>query len=287
MVVIMKKVIINADDFGLHELVNNAIEKAHQNGVLSSATLLACGEAFESAVSIAQKNVSLGVGVHLCLVGGLHPVSDACSVPSLLDPNTGKFYDNYLLFTKKYFSGAVNVKEIALELEAQVLKIKNSDVDITHIDSHQHLHMLPGITEIAVDICKKYGLTKSRASKEGVFFTGGYPYSYGRYVGKIALTCMSMRAKYYLSKKEIKCPEYFYGMLAGGNMRKEYLLQILSCLPHGVSEIMVHPGLDEKFLSEYFGFEYNWQKEYEALISAEVKSMMIDSGIELISFKDL
>ena len=66
MVVIMKKVIINADDFGLHELVNNAIEKAHQNGVLSSATLLACGEAFESAVSIAQKNVCLGVGVHLC-----------------------------------------------------------------------------------------------------------------------------------------------------------------------------------------------------------------------------
>ncbi len=283
----MKKLIINADDFALHELVNQAIEQSHREGVLTSATLLACGEAFESAVAIAERNPDLGVGVHLCLVGGLAPVSPVERVASLLDPTTGRFYENYVVFVKKYLRGAVSLQEVALELEAQFLKIKNAGVNITHIDSHQHLHMLPGVTEIAMDICKKNNLYKSRASQERLFFTGGYPYTYGRYVGKVVLSVLSGWARLKLCRQGFKCPQNFFGMLAGGNMREEYLLNILRKLPTGTTEIMMHPGLEERALAACFGFEYNWQKEYQALLSGEVKKQICNSGVQLISFKDL
>ena len=283
----MRKLIINADDFGLHKLINQAVYEAHRNGVLTSTSLLAGGEAFDEAAEIARNNPTLGVGAHLCLVGGLPTVCDPKTVKSLLDPATGKLYANYVLFTKKYFLGAVDRSEIYRELSAQVRRIKAAGVALTHIDSHQHMHMLPGITEIAIQICREEGICKSRTSDEGLFFTGGYPYTVGRYCGKTALSTFSIWAARKLKHAGIVCPDHFYGMLAGGNMQEQYLSNILDILPEGVSEIMMHPGTDKARLVEAFGFDYNWQAEYLALLSANIQAKINSGDIEKISFREL
>lgn len=283
----MKKLIVNADDFALHTLVNRAIIQAHQQGVLTSTSILANGEAFEEAVSLATDNPNLGIGVHLCLVGGLKTLSAPELVPTLIDPQTGRLYENYVKFTKKYLSGQISKKEIYNELSLQVKKVKESGLSITHIDSHQHMHMLPGIERIAVQICREEGLSKSRVSNESVFFSGGYPFTVGRYLGKVALSVFSILASRTFDSTAIKYPQYFYGMLAGGNMQEKYLLRIIECINSGTSEIMLHPGLNKAQLVQDLGFDYNWQLEYEALISHKVREAIQSKGIELISFKDL
>lgn len=283
----MKKLIVNADDFAIHTLVNQAIIKAHQVGVLTSTSILANGPAFEEAIALATANPSLGVGVHLCLVGELPALSDPQAIPTLLDPSTGRLYSNYLLFTKKYLTGQINKQEIYRELALQVSKVKNTGISITHIDSHQHMHMLPKIDDIAVRICRENGISKSRVSQEGLFFTGGYPYTVGRYLGKVALSLFSLMAARTFKSSVIKHPEHFYGMLAGGNMQERYLLKIIERIPTGTNEIMLHPGMDKEQLTREFGFEYNWQLEYEALISSTVREAIHNKSIKLISFKDL
>lgn len=283
----MKKLIVNADDFALHTLVNQAIIQAHQRGILTSTSLLANGKAFDEAVQMATDNPDLGIGVHLCLVGGLDTLSDPAAVPTLIDQNTGKLYSNYVLFTKQYLTGRVSKEEIYRELSLQVSKVKNSGLNITHIDSHQHMHMLPGIDTIATRIAKEHGLNKSRVSYEQLFFTGAYPFTVGRYLGKAALSFFSFLAARTFRANLFKYPNHFYGMLAGGNMQEKYLLNILESIPEGVSEIMMHPALDKQTLAAELGFDYNWQLEYEALISSSAKEMIASKGIKLISFKDL
>lgn len=283
----MKKLIVNADDFALHTLVNRAIIQAHQQGILTSTSLLANGAAFDEAVGLATANPQLGIGVHLCLVGGLPTLAPPESVPTLIDPATGRLYENYVQFTKRYLTGKVSKLDIYQELSLQVKKIKASGLPITHVDSHQHMHMLPGIDRIAVQICREEGICKSRVSNENILFSGGYPFTVGRYLGKVALSFFSMLAAKTFKSTDIKYPRYFYGMLAGGNMQEQYLLRIIDCITDGSSEIMLHPGLNKAQLVADLGFDYNWQLEYEALISPKVKQAIDSKGIELISFKDL
>lgn len=283
----MKKLIINADDFALHTLVNQSIIQAHQYGILTSTSILANGNSFDEAVRLASANPSLGVGVHLCLVGGLPTLSPPQTVPTLIDPCTGNLYSNYILFTKKYLTGQISKQDIYHELSLQVKKVVASGINITHVDSHQHMHMLPGIDDIAVQICRENNLSKSRVSYEQPFFTGGYPFTLGRYLGKFALSFFSFLAARNFKAAKFKYPKHFYGMLAGGNMQEKYLLNIIDNIPEGTSEIMLHPGLDKPTLVQDLGFDYNWQLEYEALISSKVKEKISLNGIKLISFKDL
>lgn len=135
----MKKLIVNADDFGRHELINSAIERAFINGICRSASIMAGGAAFEQAVKIANIHKNLGIGVHFTLVMG-KSVLPHSEIPSLVD-NDGNFCDDYIIFMKRYLTVKIAINEIRLELSAQIQKIINSGLKISHVDSHQHMHV--------------------------------------------------------------------------------------------------------------------------------------------------
>ena len=134
---------MNADDFGRHELINRAVERAFNAGCLKSATLMAGGIAFDDAVKLAKKIPNLGVGIHFTLANG-NPILPPNEIPSLVTPE-GVFHGDYIKFLKRYLSGKISLSEVRSELAAQLEKILNTGLTLTHFDSHQHLHHIPGI----------------------------------------------------------------------------------------------------------------------------------------------
>ncbi len=281
----MKLLIVNADDFGLHPAVNRAIIAGHTGGCITSTSIMPAAAAFADAASLAGRHPSLGTGVHLTLVGE-RPVADPAAIPTLVDGD-GRFPGQYPAFLARYLRGRVSRDEIRTELTAQVAKTAAAGVQITHLDSHQHLHVMPGIIDIVLDLAAQFGIKALRIPDEPRFFSGGFPYTAGRFVGRFGLSSLASVARCKAKRRGFAVPDHFFGMLAGGNMRQEYLLAILDRLPDGVSEIMVHPGDDAAALGTLYGWGYRWQDELAALTSPDTRRRLETNGIRLISFREL
>src|SRR5260370_15945136 len=156
--------LVNADDLGWTAGVNRGIAEAHRNGIVTSSSLLANGDAFAEAVALARDTGGLGVGVHLNLNTGL-PVGLRTSVPSLLN-NAGEFEggpDGLLL---KIATRGLSMREVELEWGAQIAKVRDAGIEPTHLDGHKHAHMLPGLFEIALRLAKRHGIGAIRVSHE-------------------------------------------------------------------------------------------------------------------------
>ena len=281
----MKQLIINADDFGLHPLINKGIIKGHSEGIITSTSLMPSAPYFDEAVQLAKANPSLGVGIHLTLVGGVKP---ACTsgVNSLLTAD-GVFAEDYTVFAKKWYTGSIKKNELVKELETQIEKVLAAGIKPTHIDSHQHMHVLPGIAGIVVRLCEKYGIKKIRMPGENIFWSGGFKAGIGRKIGRDGLSFCAMLAKGKAQSAGLVYPQHFFGMLAGGNLNAELVKNILLNLPEGTSEIMTHPGLDNAELVKHFTWGYHWQDELGAFLSAENKEIVREHGIKLINFGGL
>ena len=168
----MSKLIINADDFGLHSAINEGIIVGHTKGAITSTSILASGAAFNEAVDMAKEYPKLGIGIHIALVGGIAPVSDPSEIPSLVT-NEGVFVDNYIEFMKRIYSGSINYDEVRTEITKQVSKIMESGVNVTHIDGHQHMHVLPSILPIVLEQAMRYKIKAIRVPNENITFLNG------------------------------------------------------------------------------------------------------------------
>jgi len=281
----MKYLIINADDFGLHETVNLGIMKGHTAGFITSTTIMASGKAFEHAVTLAATYPQLGIGVHLTLVGA-NTVCAPETVKSLVD-HAGCLAPGYPQFLLRYLLGQIQLSDIHREFTAQVQKVVDSGIHITHLDSHQHMHIVPGIIAITIDIAKKFGIKAVRIPAEPYFFLGGYPCSAKRVIARAGLTCLAQLAGRKIKRCGMVMPQHFFGMLAGGNMREEFLLAIIDSLPDGISEIMMHPGSNNEVLNNSYHWNYHGQEELAAVTSNNLRNRLAEKNINLISFKDL
>jgi hopanoid biosynthesis associated protein HpnK len=284
-VAFMKQLIINADDFGLNETVNMGIIHGHTAGIITSTTIMPCGKAFEHAISLASANMQLGIGVHLTLVGE-KPVCDPTIIRSLVDMD-GYLSPQYPQFLLRYCLGKIQLDDVKKELTAQVQKTVDCGLPISHLDSHQHMHVVPGIIDITLDIAKKFHIKKIRIPAEPYLFLGGYPFSPVRFASRAGLTGLAQLARKKAKRQGIATPQHFFGMLAGGNMHEEYLLHIIDTLPEGTSEIMIHPGMDDSILHTMYNWNYHWQAELSAAISPTVHQHIEKHNIQLISFREL
>lgn len=282
----MKQLIVNADDFGLHPLINAGIIKGHQEGFITSTSLMPSAPCWQEAVRLAKDNPRLGIGVHLTLVGGVPSVLPKEKVSSLLDDD-GLFLPDYVAFAKRYYSGAVKRSELEAELRAQLERALSCGVNITHIDSHQHTHVLPGINSLVLKLSNEYNIIRVRIPKEGYFFTGGFQTGVGRLIGRSGLSFCADMAALRADSLGLRHPQHFYGMLAGGHLNAQLIANILRQLPEGVSEIMTHPGLDSVALGEAFSWQYHWREELDAYLNAGNKALLKELGIEPVSFAAL
>lgn len=279
----MKKLIVNADDFGLHPLINEGIIKGYQEGFITSTSLMPSAPYWQEAVRLAQANPQLGIGVHLTLVGSVPPVCAPQGISSLLDDN-GLFLPDYVAFAKRYYTGAIKRSELEAELRAQIERALDSGVNITHLDSHQHTHVLPGIYTLVLKLCCEYNIIRIRIPKEGYTFTGGYKTGVGRLIGRSGLSFCAALAQQQADSLGVRHPQHFFGMLAGGHLNARLIANILRSLPEGVSEIMTHPGLDSAALGKLFSWQYHWQDELAAYLDHDNQQLLQELGIEPVSF---
>ncbi|SRX75904.1 ChbG/HpnK family deacetylase [Aequorivita antarctica] len=155
------KLIVNADDFGFSEEVNENIVKCHQKGIVTSATILSGGQKFEAAIQLAKENPKLGIGVHLAIDG---PNNIGKKYATLLDPQTGEFYED-VVAVKKIRNGDFNFEELVSEYSLQIEKVKNEGITITHLDHHHHLHLYFPILKAVIEVGKKYKIPYIRPQK--------------------------------------------------------------------------------------------------------------------------
>lgn len=282
----MKGLIVNADDFGLHQEINKGIIKGYQEGFITSTSLMCSAPAFDDAVALARQNPGLGIGIHLTLVGSVSSVLPKEKISSLVD-DTGLFPENYVVFAKKFYTGQVKMVQLELELRAQIEKALATGLTITHVDSHQHTHVLPGMIGLVVKLCNEYQIKNIRIPQEDYFFSGGFAGGLGRKVGRAGLSFCACLAAMKAKSAGLKYPDSFFGMLAGGNLNERLVGNIINTLPEGVSEIMTHPGLDKQELDKHFTWNYHWEDELNAFLSAKNKTLLEQQQVVLMNFGGL
>jgi chitin disaccharide deacetylase len=277
--------IVNGDDFGLSPGVNKGIVRAHREGILTSASLMATGDAFEEAVGLAQDNPNLSVGVHLALVEG-RPVSPPEQIPSLVT-SRGTFCTSLGAFMMRWLSGRIRRQEVERELAAQVEKVLASGLTVERLDSHMHLHLIPGIFSIAVALARHYRIRGIRLPRESLRHQSLFPPS-GARLKRAILTSLAVMYRPHVVKAELVSPDRFRGIMASGHLTERELLSILGTLPPGVTEVMVHPGYRDPVLEAWpQSRKYARETELEALTSPTIKAFVTTSDIRLINFADL
>lgn len=278
----MVGLIVHADDFGLSHAVNEGILRAHREGMLTSTSLTACGAAFDAAMELARKTPSLDIGVHLTLVEE-KPVLEPSRIPTLVGTD-GRLHQHASVFFKKFLSGRIRLSEVRDELDAQMKRICGHGLRISHLDSHQHLHILPGIIRITAELGKAYGVPVIRLPRErlplSIQIGSG---SLSRLAQMRVLNFFSLLGKRLIERRA----DYFFGFLFGGVLNKKNLRTILEALPAtGICELMCHPGLLD-LKTAYSHWQYRWQDELDALIDNEMMGFIRERRIRLISFREL
>lgn len=282
----MKRLIVNADDFGLHTQINKGIIKGYREGFITSTSIMPSAPAYEEAVALAKAEPGLGIGIHLTLVGGVAPVLPVNKVRSLVDDD-GVFLPDYGAFAKRYYTGGVAASELEAELRAQLERAMSAGINITHIDSHQHLHVLPLLNKLVLKLSSEYNIRRMRIPCEPYFFKGGFEAGLGRMIGKCGLSFCASLAAMGAKANGISYPDSFFGMLAGGNLNEVLIANILRSLPDGTSEIMTHPGLYKRELDKVFSWNYHWEDELQAFLSEKNKAILKQEQIALINFGGL
>lgn len=278
-----RRLIVNADDFGASEEVNEAVVRAFKEGVLTSTSLMVTGAAAEHAVRLAKENPGLAVGIHLVTVVGrsVLPHSD---IPSLVDHN-GNFSNNPIAAGLKYFFSPRARRELRKELAAQFEKFHSTGLQLSHIDGHLHLHVHPVTFNAALDLGAKYGCRHMRVPVEerGLALQFDRMSSIRKTTHALLFGGLGRYMKKKLLARGFTFPVRVYGNLQTGRMSERYFLYALDNLAADTSEIYFHPAVyaDDKSLNSD---ECQASIEFEALTSARVKDRIQTLGISLINY---
>ncbi len=287
----MKNLIVNADDLCWTPGVNRGIVEAFHNGIVTSASLLANGDAFADGVQTALAAPGLGVGVHLNLSDG-EPVADRETITSLLNDEGVLAGGPESLLLRRARRGLV-LREVETEWDAQIQKVRDAGIEPTHLDGHKHVHMLPGLFEVALGLAKRHGIGAIRVSLEasslraalsaGQNQRGGVVMKQG--VQARGLKLLARDARKQAARSGIATADYFCGIAQTGELTREGVAQLLKNLPEGTTELMCHPGYaDETLLKTATRLQDSRQTELEILTDTEIRNLVASQGIRLIDY---
>lgn len=277
-----KRLIINADDYGLAEDVSKGIIECYTHGAVTDMSMLAVGESFWHAAELAKKNNINEVGVHLALTGPFVPVSLAEKIPSLLDKNK-RFPKSYMEFLTNFFTGCVNKNEIYTEFRNQIFKIKKENFKITHIDGHQHVHTVPAILEIVIRLMKEENINYVRfpSEKIGIITKLTDPHILIRNLSLVAMCGLSKKL---LKSSGVKHNDYFIGHSRAHEMNRENLIFALSRLEDGLTELGCHPGYFTEDVKIKYPYYRNCEEELKALCDKGFADEIKNHSVELVSY---
>lgn len=287
----MKEVILNADDFGLTGGINEGIIRAHREGILTSATLMANGPAFDDAVERAKANPKLGIGCHLVLTGGMS-VAPREKIPSLAS-REGRLPESLAAFVAKVSSGILRVDDIETELRAQIEKIRRAGIELSHVDTHKHTHVHPRVMNVIARVASDFGITRIRNPVENLRDSWRTTQNDGAgrlkdLAASAAVCSVALQFRAISMKYHLRSPDHFLGLAATGRLDAAALCRLIDTIPDGCTEIMLHPGIcDSELAKTGSRLQQQRQIEMEALLAPEAKRAVAERGIRLITYREL
>jgi hopanoid biosynthesis associated protein HpnK len=271
----IRRLIVNADDFGLSRSVNEAVIRAHREGILTTASLMVNESGFDEATKLAKENPKLGVGLHLTLLQG-HSALSSEKIPGLVN-SRGEFSNCPVGVGLNYFFKRSLREQLRAEIHAQFEKFRATGLKLDHVNGHLHLHLHPTIFKILMEDSEKLGIRHLRLTRDCL--SRSRKMSRGHLFYKISHAAifefLSNRARKTLAEKKIRHAQITFGLLQNARVDEEYILKLLPELPDGDSELYSHPSLDK------------FKHEFDALASPRVKELVKTLGIELIRYQDL
>ncbi len=262
------RLIVTADDFGLHEAVNEAVERACRDGVLRAASLMVSAPAAGDAVARARRLGGLAVGLHLVLADGL-PTLPPRRIPDLVDAG-GRFDSRMLRRGVQFFFVPRVRRQLADEIRAQFEAFVATGLPLDHVNAHKHFHLHPTVFSLLVEIGRAFGLRAVRLPAEPGMGILLRPW----------LSLMRRRMK----RHGIACNDRIFGIRDSGAMDEAALLRIVGGLPDGLSEVYLHPAT-RRHLSDTMS-DYRHDDELAALLSVRVGRSIAERCVLCRGFSD-
>ncbi|MFQ4144895.1 hopanoid biosynthesis-associated protein HpnK [Chlorogloeopsis sp. ULAP02] len=268
-----KFAIINGDDFGFSSGVNQAIIKAHTEGVLTSTSLMVTADATHEAVALARTHPNLAVGLHLVLVCGRSALPPQ-QIPHLVDKQ-GNFSKNSLLAGLRYQFVRKAREELRQEIHAQLEKFRSTGLPLSHVDGHLHMHMHPVVLGILADLAAEFNIKAIRLPSEELGLN--LKHNRSQLLTKLVWSVVFGRLRRYgerlLASQGVSFTPRVYGLLQTGKITEKYLLELIPQIHADLVEIYCHPersGVGEA--------------ELAALLSSRVREVFASHGFELTNY---
>ncbi len=290
----MRRLIINADDFGLTEGVNRAILEGHRDGVITSTTLMANGNWFASAVRSAQSAPELSIGCHVVLVDG-EPLLPKEQVRSLLAGSNGtaRLRQGFLDLARDNFRQKIKPGEVEAEATAQIRTLQSAGITVSHVDSHKHAHMLPSICRAVLRAARACGVKAVRnpfVPLKPLAFAHlvRRPKLWTRYTEVKVLRRYEAEFREMVARAGMVTTDGSFGVLVTGALDENLFEAIIGSIPEGTWEFICHPGYNDAELDGVrTRLRSSREKELVVLTSDRANDLLKKHGIELISYHQL
>jgi predicted glycoside hydrolase/deacetylase ChbG (UPF0249 family) len=261
----VRKLVVNADDFGFTRDVNQGIIEAHRNGILTATTIMSVGGAFEDAVRLARENPALDIGVHLVLVG-----------------------QPPFPITVAQLTRAVMLRRIRIydELSAQVRRVLEAGLTPSHLDTHKHTHLLPPVLDAVARISEEFKIRWVRRPFDFPLQPGGV--SWKKRAVSRGFGVVRRRFERILSRHGCRSTDHFAGFQITGKFDAADVAALIRSLPEGSTEFMCHPGIcTAELRAARTRLKEAREQELRALTAPEVRDALRDSGVELTTYAGL
>ncbi|MFO1436630.1 MAG: hopanoid biosynthesis-associated protein HpnK [Gammaproteobacteria bacterium] len=281
-----KTLIVTADDFGLSVPVNEAVERAHLSGILTAASLMVSGHAFEDAVMRARRLPSLGVGLHIVLVDG-RPVLPPEQLPDLVGAD-GRFLTQPVRTGLKLLWQHRLQVQVEAEIRAQLQRFKTTGLNLDHVDGHHHFHQHPFIIDLLIRLAPEFGIKAVRVPIESPLHSWraqreGWMRRFGGWFWSVA-RLRSMQEK--LRRAGVACNDQIFGLFDSGRMNAQRMDGFLAHLPAGITELYCHPAT-RRWAVDCLPESYQCDQEFSAIADPERRQRVTRQGIRLVPFAAL
>lgn len=278
----VKRAIISADDFGMSQEVNEAIEEAHCRGLLSTTSLMVSGEAVDDAIRRAKRLPDLKVGLHLVVIEG--PATLSHSHLPLITNQEDWFSSDQLRLGIDYFFPPEGRRELHKEIAAQFSAFSKTGLVLDHANAHKHMHLHPTVGRMMIDVGKNYGLDAVRIPYEPagpLKATGDYHDTMGAALLRYWTNILRMQAK----KAHLKTNQYSFGIAWSGHMTEQRLIELAPHIPDGLSDIYFHPATHKNALMQKLMPDYEHAQELRTLLSPAFKESLQKADVQLSTWR--
>lgn len=293
----MRRLIVNADDFGFTSGINRAIVEGHRRGVVTSSTLMANGRAFAEAARLARTVPNLSVGCHVVLIDG-EPVLDPRQIPTLASNSdvasgAAHFCDGLKSFALRALTRRLNPEQVEAEVRAQIRKIQSAGIVVSHVDTHKHTHLFPHVLHPLLRAARTCGVGAIRNpfgprrplhSKQLVTRPGLWT----RYAEVRILRRFAGAFREAADREGFATPDGTLGIVVTGALDESLFRTIAETIPEGTWELVCHPGYnDEDLRVAKTRLRESRETELRALTMPKARQVLLQEGIDLISYRDV